>query len=83
MIRYKQNIVKHDATEEVICPYEINFLQFVEDNTDHDRATVDGKNIQDGLGFIAIPNYKFSNSKFIWQAISRDKKQNCSDIVSN
>ena len=72
-IRYKQNNVKHDATEEVICPYETTFLQFVGDNTDHDLATVDGKNAHHGLGSIAIANGKFSNSKFIRQAISRDK----------
>ena len=36
VITYKQNIVKHDATEEVICPYETDFLQFVGDNTDHE-----------------------------------------------
>ena len=58
VIRYKQNIVKHDATEEVICPYETTFLQFVGDNTDHDLATVDKKNTHHGFGFIAIANDK-------------------------
>ena len=75
--------MKHDTTERVICPYETTFLQFVGDNTDHDLATVDGKNTHHGLGSIAIPKGKFSNSKFIRQAISRDKKQNWSDIASN
>ena len=64
VIRCKQNIVKHDATKEVICPYETTFLQFVGDNTDHDLATVDGKNMHHGLGSIATANGKFSNSKF-------------------
>ena len=36
-----------------------------------------------GLGSIAIANGKFSNSKTMRQAISRDKKQNWSDIASN
>ena len=83
MIRYKQNTVKHDATEEVICPYETTFLQFVGDSTDHDLATVDGKNTHHGFGSIAIANVKFSNSKFILQAISCDKKQNWSYAASN
>ena len=83
VIKYKQNIVKHDTTKEVICPYEITFLQFVGDNTDHDLATVDGKNMHHGLGSIATANCKFSYSKFIRQAISRDKEQNWSDIAFN
>ena len=83
MVRFNQNIVKHDATEEVICSYETTFLQFVGDAIDHDLATVDGKNMHHGLGSIAIANGKFSNSKTMRQAISRDKKQNWSDIVSN
>ena len=83
VIRYKQNIVKHDATEEVICPYETTFLQFAGDNTDHDLATVDEKNTYHGVSSSALTNGKFSNSKFIPHAISRDKKQNWSDIASN
>ena len=42
MIRYKQNIVIDDATEEVICPCETTFPQFVGNNTDHDLANFDG-----------------------------------------
>ena len=65
VIRYKQNIVKHDATEEVIFPYETTFLQFVGDNTGRDLATVDGKNMHHGLRSIAIANGKFSDRKFV------------------
>ena len=83
MIRYKQNIVIYDATEEVICPCENSFLQFVGNNTDHDLANFDGENTHHGLASIAITNGKFSNSKFIGQAILREKKYNCSDIASN
>ena len=57
------------ATKEVICLYETTFLEFVGDNRDHDLATVNGTNTHHGLGSIAIANGKFSNSKFIWQAI--------------
>ena len=57
--------MKHDTTEEVICPYETIFLQFVGDNTDHDLATVNGKNTHNGLGSIAIANGNFSNYNYI------------------
>ena len=73
----------YDATEEVICPCETSFLQFVGNNTDHDLANFDGENTHHGLASIAITNGKFSNSKFIGQAILREKKYNCSDIASN
>ena len=83
VIRYEQNIVKHDVTDQMICSYETTFLQYVRDNTDQDLATVDGKNTHHGLGSIAIVNGKFSKLKLIRQALPRDKKQNWSDIVSN
>ena len=67
--------MRHDATKKVICQYEITFLQLVGDNTDHDLANVNGKNMHHGLGSIAIANGKFSNSKFIWQTVLHDKKQ--------
>ena len=73
----------YDATEEVICPCETSFLQFVGNNTDHDLANFDGENTHHGLASIAITNGKFSNSEFIGQAILREKKYNCSDIASN
>ena len=82
VIRYKQNIVKHDDTDEIICPPETTFLQFVGDNTDHDLVTVDGKNTHHGLGSIAIANSTFSNSKIMRQTLPRDKKQSWSDITS-
>ena len=83
LIRFKQNIVKHDTIEEVICPQETAFLQYVGDNTDHDLATVDGKNTHHGLGSIAIANGKFSDRKIGRAAVPRDKKENWSDITSN
>ena len=83
VIKYKQNILKHDATEEVICPYETTFLQFVGNNTDCDLAIIDGKNLHHSLVSIAIANGKFSNSKFMSWDILHNKKQNWSDIVSN
>ena len=51
--------MKNDANEEVICPYEITFLLFVGDNTDHDLANLDGKNTYYGLGSTAHTNRKF------------------------
>lgn len=81
--RYKQNVVKHDDINSVMCPLETEFLQYVGDNTDHDIATVDGKNTHHGLGAIAIANGKFSNTRIHRTALPRDKKQNWTDITSN
>eukprot|EP00794_Sanderia_malayensis_P002755 gene2755-3185_t len=60
VIRFKQNVVKHDVSEKIICPEGTSFLQFVADNTDHDLATPDGKNTHHGLGSIAIANGNFA-----------------------
>ena len=46
-------MVKHDKTDEIICPDETSFLQFVSDNTGHNLATLDGQNTHHGLGTIA------------------------------
>lgn len=43
MIRFKQNVVKHDSANDVACPQGTTFLQYVGDNTDHNTATIDGK----------------------------------------
>ena len=51
--------VNHDVTIEMICPYETTLLQYVGDNTYHNLATVDGKNMHHGLGSIDIANGKF------------------------
>ena len=37
-------MVKHDKTDEIICPDKTSFLQFVSDNTDQNLATLDGQN---------------------------------------
>ena len=68
VIRYKQNVVKHDKTDEIICPDGVSFLEFVSDNTDHDLATLDGQNTHHGLGTIAI-----ANGKFLTCSIQRQK----------
>ena len=82
VIRYKQNVVKHDATNEIICPDGTAFLQFVADNTDHDLATLNGKNTHHGIGSIAIANGNFSNVPVYRQRIPRDKKEPWSQVVS-
>jgi len=81
--RYKQNVVKHDDINNVISPLETEWLQYVGDNTDHDIATVDGKNTHHGLGAIAIANGKFSNTRIHRTALPRDKKQTWTEITSN
>ncbi|XP_065650661.1 uncharacterized protein LOC136078782 [Hydra vulgaris] len=73
VIRYKQNIVKHDKINDILCPEGTTSIQFVGDNTDHDLATIDGKNTHHGLGSISIANGNFienSNKK----RLPRDKK---------
>ena len=83
VMRFKQNVIKHDRTEEIICPHETAFLQYVGDNTDHNLATLDGKNTHHGLGSIAIANGQFSHRKFGRTAVPRDKKENWSEIQFN
>ena len=83
VIRYKQNVVKHDKTDEIICPDGVSFLEFVSDNTDHDLATLDGQNTHHGLGTIAIASGKFSNCSVQRQKIPQDKVEKWLDIKSN
>lgn len=83
MIRYKQNVVKHDSVEEVICPDGTAFLQFVADNTDHDICTIDGKNTHHGLGSIAIANGNFTMQQVGRNRIPREKKDKWSEVQGN
>ena len=80
MPRYKQNVVKHDETGQIIYPNGTSLLQFVSDNTDHDMATLDGKNTHHGLGSIAIVNGTFNDVSSLRKRIPRDKKEACSKI---
>ena len=50
-----QSVVKHDVSEEVICPGDTTFLQFVADSSDHDVAALDGGGTHRGLGSIVVP----------------------------
>ena len=61
VIRYKQNVVKHDKLDEIMCPDGASFHEFVSDNTNHDLATLDSQNTHHSLEIIAIANGKFSN----------------------
>ena len=83
VVRYKQNVVKHDKTDAIICSERTSSLQFVSDNTDHDLATLGGQNTHHGLGTIAIANGKFSNCSSQEQKIHRDKLEKWLDIKSN
>ena len=83
VIRYKQNVVKHDKTDEIICLDGASFLQFVSDNTDHDLATLDGQNTHHGLGTIAIANGKLSNCSIQRQKLPRDKVEKWLDRKSD
>lgn len=73
-MRYKQNMVQHDKTEEIPCPAETKFLQHVGDNTDPELTTIDGKNTHHDLVVNAIANGNFSHQNFKRTKISRNKK---------
>lgn len=66
-----------------MCPQGTSFLQFVSDNSDHDLATLDGKNTHHGLGSIAIANGNFSNVQRCYSKVPRDKKLNWKDVNFN
>ena len=83
MCQYKQNVVQHDKTDEIIYPDVTSFLQFVLDNTDRNLATLDGKNTHHDLGTIVIASKKFSNCSFQQQRIPRVKLEKWLDIKSN
>ena len=82
LIRFKQNVVQHDITTEVIYPPGMTYLQYVWDNTDHGTATIDGKNTHAGLDSISIANGKFSNFDTRQTLLPRDKKQRWSTKLS-
>lgn len=56
---------------------------YVGDSTDHDHATIDGKNTQHGFESIAITNREFSDRKTLRAAVPKDKNEKWSDITSN
>lgn len=53
------------------------------DNSDHDMATLDGKNTHHGLGSIAIANGNFADLSSVRKKIPRDKKEPWSAITPN
>ena len=80
MTRFKQNVVKHDQSDEIVCPEGTSFLQYVSDNSDHDLATLDGKGTHHGLGSLAIANGNFTDNNLPTNRIPRDKREKWSDI---
>jgi len=52
----------------------------VSDNTDHDLATLDGKQTHHGLGSLAIANGTFTGKTLPSQRIPRDKKENWDNV---
>ncbi|XP_057301367.1 uncharacterized protein LOC130635869 [Hydractinia symbiolongicarpus] len=83
VVRFKQNVIKHDTSNEVVCPEGTTFLQFVSDNTDHDLATLDGKQTHHGLGSLAVANGNFGAQRLPTRRIPREKKENWSNIQGN
>lgn len=75
--------MKYDAANDIASPEGTTFIQYVGDNTDHDLATIDGKNTHHGLGSISIANGNFSNENYMRCTLPRDKKQKWSSIITN
>ena len=73
-LRFKQNVIEDQSIAQVICPPETEFLQLVEDNTDHNINTIDGKNRDHDLGSIVVANGNFSSESQQTKVI-RSKKQ--------
>ena len=80
MTRFKQNVVKHDKSDQIMRPEGTSFLQYVSDNSDVDLATLDGKHTHHGLGSLAIANGNFTDKKLPTNRIPRDKREKWSDI---
>ena len=71
--------MKHNKINNILCPEGTTSIQLVGDNTDHDLATIDGKDIHPGLGSISIANENFishTNKK----KLPRDRKDNWSNL---
>ena len=68
---------------EVICPQHTSCLMFVGDNTDHDLATLDGKNTHHGLGCIAIANGTFGKNIVLRKRLPREEKVPWSEVEGN
>ena len=74
--------MKHDSANDVACSQGATFLQYVEDNTDHNTSTIDGKNTHHRLRSISIANGNFGEISFQRKALLRDK-ENWLLITSN
>ena len=74
--------MKHDVSEEVICPEGTTFLEFVADNTNHDMAALDGKGTHHQLESIAIANGGHISATCPTHRVPRDRKENWGDIKS-
>ena len=66
-----------------MCSEGKSFLQFVSDNTDHDLATLGGKQTHHELGLLAIANRNSSSFTLPSQRTPRKKKENWSNTQSN
>ena len=84
-MRYKQNVVKHNGSGEIIYPKGSSFLQYVSDNTDHNITTLDGKDTHHGPGSTAMANGEIMSASFRRQKqkIPQDKREAWKDVKSN
>ena len=82
-MRFKQNVIKHDKSREIMSPEGTTFMQYVSDNSDVQMSTLDGKNTHHGLGSLAIANGNFTDGNLPSHRIPRDKRQKWSDVEGN
>ena len=59
---YKQSVIQARRVEETIPKIDNGFTEFVADNANHQTATLDGKNVFNGMGTIAITKRKHDNN---------------------
>ena len=86
IIRYKQNVIEFDTTDDIAVAHGDTFCQFVGDNTDHDTNTLDGKNTHHGLGSIMVFNGldgSFGPKPIYRKDIPRKKKVNWDQVTNN
>ena len=82
-MRFKQNVIKHDKSREIMSPEGTTFMQYVSDNSDQQLATLDGKKTHHGLGSLAIANGNFTTENLPSHRIPRDKKEKWSNVEGN
>ena len=83
IVRFKQNIIRFENSDDIVTAHSNSFVQFVGDNTDHDINTIDGKRTHHGLGSIMVFNGAFGFKPGYRKSIPRQARENWSSVVNN